>query len=249
MTPKAPQLTENKADNLANEAIHEQLQTVGAEKMALENKVRTRYTDAPSAEATDITSTKSCNKKAVSKYEGRGVSGARRSSTASDSPGMELFLEVIEMLDELSQKRHRKSASTKSNHRNGKADAVKAERNADSSFMTSTALGGKTGKDKASKFALSEDLAQLDKLRFIEAKLMEARDKKYVFSTEQLWRLEEGISNLPADLQREYGKGMNKIEQALDGIQIKTSKPHKKGSKRFARPTHPTPSAGVQVSM
>jgi len=242
MTTKAPQLTENKADNLASEAIHEQLQTVGAEKMSLENKVRTRYTDAPSADATDITSTKS-NKKATSKYQNGSYPGARRISTASDSPGMELFFEVIQLLEGLSQRRHQKSAPAKSNHRNSKADDVKASRNADSSFMTSTALGG-----KKSKFTLSDDMAQLDKLRFIEAKLLEARDKKYLFSTEQIWRLEEGISKLPADLQREYGKGMNKIEQALDGIEVKTAKPHKKGSKRLSRPAQRT-SVGMQASM
>ena len=246
MTPKAPQLTENKADNLASEAIHEQLQAVGAEKMSLENKVRTRYTDGPSADATDITSTKS-SKKATSKYT--TYPGARRLSTASDSPGMELFFEVIQLLEDLSQRRHQKSASAKSNHRNSKADDVKASRNADSSFMTSTSLGGKSGKGKTSKFTLSDDMAQLEKLRFIEAKLMEARDKKYLFSTEQIWRLEEGISKLPMDLQREYGKGMNKIEQALDGIGINTAKPHKKGSKRVARPAQRTSAGMQQASM
>lgn len=203
MTPKTPQLTEGKAENLEIGKIEDSLKQVSSEKRVLE--AETRFTGGGSSSGTDITSAKGKKgTRATSKFQ---------SPNAGDSLGAGLLLDqVLDILNVLTPKEKPDMLG------NGKKnDDKKPKQGKD--LMTSTSL-------QQSKFGTAGTArAKLDNLLTVEAKLMEARDNKYLFSTEQLWRLEQGINRLPADLQREHGAGMNRLEQALDGIKINNGLP------------------------
>lgn len=200
MTPKTPQLTEGKADNLEIGKIEESLKQVSSQKRVLESEIRT---GAPSGSntTTDITSTKGKKgAKAVSKFQ---------QPKSADSLGVSLLVDqVMDLLQDFRQPKPDMLGNKKKNDRGKNENGLR----------TSTALSNH------SKFA-STARAKYNILLEAEELLKKAVQNKYIFSPEQLFRLEQGISTLPADLQREHGAGLNRLEQALDGIKINNGLP------------------------
>ncbi|TNE32796.1 MAG: hypothetical protein EP349_00860 [Alphaproteobacteria bacterium] len=196
MTPKAPSMTEGKAENLEVSKIEDSLKQVATEKRVLE--AETRFAGGASSSGTDITSTKGKKgPKATTKFQ---------QPSMGDALGVGMFVDqVLGLLQDFQPQKPDMLGGGKKN------DGKKPKQDKD--LMTTTSLN-------QSKFAAGTARAKLDNLLTVEAKLMEARDNKYLFSPEQLSRLEQGISHLPADLHKEYGLGLNRLEQALDGIKV-----------------------------
>ncbi|TVQ82177.1 MAG: hypothetical protein EA357_10300 [Micavibrio sp.] len=145
----------------------------------------------------------------------------RRYSTASDSPGMEIVLEVIDLLEGLTTRAAKRRHSAAMTGSFGKKGVFEKRNAPESRFMTDspfTIKGGK--KKKTSKYSLGADQARLEELKTIQFKLLEALQQKYSFSAEHIWRMENGLSNLRSDLYREYGQGFNMIEKSLRGREI-----------------------------
>ncbi|MBL1146464.1 MAG: hypothetical protein D8M28_02055 [Proteobacteria bacterium] len=218
-------MTEGKAENLEASKIEDSLKHVSSEKRILEAETRFGGSTAPSG-ATDITSTKGKkDNKATSKFQ---------QPKMGDALGIGLFVDQVMGLLQDFQPQKQDMLGGKKKNDGKKNDGQKPKQGKD--LMTSTSLN-------QSKFAAGTARAKLDNLLTVEAKLMEARDNKYLFSPEQLSRLEQGISHLPADLHREHGAGMNRLEQALDGIKLNN------GQKPGVRHPGQKRKKGVQASM
>lgn len=200
MTPKTPQLTEGKAENLEIGKIEDSLKQVSSEKRVLEAEIRAGVPSSSNA-TTDITSTKG--------KKGQKVASKFQQPKQADSLGVGLLVDqVMDLLQDFRQPKPDMLGNKKKN------DSSKNE----NGLRTSTALSNH------SKFA-STSRAKYNILLEAEELLKKAAQNKYIFSPEQLFRLEQGISTLPADLQKEHGAGMNRLEQALDGIKINNGLP------------------------
>lgn len=156
-------------------------------------------------------------------------SGPRRHNTASDGAGMELILELLQVMEDASssffsrRKANKISPTTRPGlHTAQPISKMMAPKGTTSkpSLLSGTSLSS-GGKKPLGANATAQEMAEarLEGLLDLQFQLMNALDKKYApLSTEQKQRIEDGLSVIRSDLYQELGQGGHASERMFKHV-------------------------------
>ena len=164
--------------------------------------------------------------------------GTRRHNTASDGAGMELILELLQVMEDASSSffSRRKAGKISPTTRPGlhtaqpisKMMAPKKSSTSKPSLLSGTSLSS-GGKKSLGANATAQEMAEarLEGLLDLQFQLMNAMDKKYApLSTEQKQRIEDGVGVIRSDLYKELGQGGHASERMFKHVADDAHKPN-----------------------